>query len=66
MIKKSKQHLNSVNETYSEHMVVATKVSFIMLIGGLMALIHGFIPAFFEKSASDKIKKLYNYIKEKR
>ncbi|WP_440680860.1 DUF6356 family protein [Candidatus Pelagibacter sp. HIMB1623] len=66
MIKKSKQHLNSVNESYSEHMVVATKVSFIMLIGGLMALIHGFIPALFEKSASDKIKKLYNYINQKR
>ena len=47
MIKKSKQHLNSVNETYSEHMVVVTKVNFTMLIGVLMALIHGFIPAFF-------------------
>ena len=60
MIKKSKQHLNSVNETYSEHMIVATKVSFTMLIGGFMALNHGLVPAFFEKNASDKIKQLYN------
>ena len=59
MIKKSNQHLNSVNGTYSEHMILATKVSSTIIIGGLMALIHGLIPAFFEKSARDKIK---NYI----
>ena len=29
-----------------------------------MALIYGLIPVFFEKSASNKIKKLYNYINQ--
>ena len=66
MIKKSKQHLNSVNESYLEHMNVAFKVSLRMIAGGLMALIHGLIPAIFERNASDGIKDLYNYINQKR
>ena len=47
MIKKSKQHLKSVNEKYLEHMLVAFKVSYIMLYGSLLALIHGLIPGLF-------------------
>ena len=66
MIKKSQEHLNSVNESYLEHMNVAFKVSSKMLTGGLMALIHGLIPAIFEKNASDGMKELYNYINQKR
>jgi hypothetical protein len=46
MIKKSKQHLRSVNENYLEHMLVAFKVSYNMLCGSLLALIHGLIPGF--------------------
>ena len=66
MIKKSKQHLNSVNENYLEHMLVAFKVSYNMLCGGLLALIHGLIPGLFENSASIKIKELYEFINKKR
>ena len=47
MIKKSKDHLSSVNENYFEHMLVALKVSFKMLYGSLLALIHGLIPGIF-------------------
>ena len=52
MIKKSKQHLKSVNENYLEHMNVAFKVSYNMLYGSLFALIHGLIPGLFQNSAS--------------
>ena len=48
MIKKSKEHLNSVNESYAEHMSVAFKVGSKMIASGFMALIHGLIPAIFE------------------
>ena len=65
MIKKSKQHLNSVNENYLEHMLVAFKVSYNMLYGSLLALIHGLIPGLFQTSASIKIKELYEFINKK-
>ena len=66
MIKKSQEHLNSVNESYAEHMSVAFKVGLKMIIAGFMALIHGLIPAIFERNASNRIKELYNFINQKR
>ena len=66
MIKKSKQHLKSVNENYLKHMLVAFKVGYNMLYGGLLALIHGLIPGLFQTSASNKIKELYEFINKKR
>ena len=66
MIKKSKQHLKSVNENYLEHMNVAFKVNYNMLYGSLLALIHGLIPGLFQNSASFKIKELYEFINKKR
>ena len=66
MIKKSKQHLKSVNENYLEHMNVAFKVSYNMLYGSLLALIHGLIPGLFQTSASNKIKELYEFINKER
>jgi len=66
MIKKSKQHLKSVNENYLEHMLVALKVSYNMLYGSLLALIHGLIPGLFQTSASNKIKELYEFINKER
>ena len=66
MIKKSKQHLKSVNEKYLEHMLVAFKVSYIMLYGSLLALIHGLIPGLFQTSASNKIKEIYEFINKER
>ena len=66
MIKKSKEHLNSVNESYFEHMSIAANVAFKMLSGGLMALIHGIIPGIFQIDASNKIKELYEFINKNR
>ena len=66
MIKKSKEHLKSVNENYLEHMLVAFKVSYNMLYGSLLALFHGLIPGLFENSESIKIKELYELINKKK
>ena len=66
MIKKSKEHLNSVNESYFEHMNIATNVGLKMLSGGLMALIHGIVPGIFQIDASNKIKELYEFINKNR
>jgi len=66
MIKKSQEHLNSVNESYAEHMSVAFKVGSKMIASGFMALIHGLISVIFERNASNRIKELYNFINQKR
>ena len=66
MIKKSKQHLRSVNENYFEHMLIALKVSSNMFYGSLLSLIHGLIPGLFQTSASSKIKELYEFINKER
>ena len=49
MIKKFKEHLNSVNESYFEHMNIATNVGLKMLSGSLMALLHGIVPCVYFK-----------------
>ena len=66
MIKKSKHHLNSVNETYLKHMLNAFKVNYKMFCGSLFAHIQGLIPGLFQNSASIKIKELYEFINRKR
>ena len=65
MIFKSKQHLKAVNESYTEHFLIAAKIGLIMVIYGLMAILHAIIPAYFQTSASNKIKEL-NLIVTKR
>ena len=66
MIKKSKQHLYSVNESYFKHMKVAAKVGLNMILAGLMALIHALIPGIFQSNASNKIRELYEFINKQR
>ena len=65
MIYKSKQHLKTVNESYTEHFLIAAKIGLIMIVYGLMAILHAIIPAYFQTSASNKIKEL-NLIVTKR
>ena len=62
MIKKSQQHLEKVNEHYFEHMTVALRISFQLLIGAVMAFMHGLIPSLFTTNSSIIIKKLYFFI----
>ena len=66
MIKKFKEHLNSANESYFEHMNIAVNVGFKMLSGGLMALLHGIVPGVFQTDASNRINELYEFINKKR
>ena len=65
MIFKSKQHLKDANESYTEHFLIAVKIGLTMLIYGLIAILHAIIPAYFQTSASNKIKEL-NLIVTKR
>ena len=60
MIKKSKHHLDSVNENYLEHMLIAFKVSYNMFYGSLLAVIHGFISVYFKIALAIKLKNFMN------
>ena len=62
MIKDSKEHLNEVNETYLQHMRIAFKISFTMLVTGVFCLIHGLIPGLFKKASSNQIAKMYEMV----
>ena len=62
MIKDSKQHLIDANETYVQHFNSALKIGFTMIFGGFQAIIHAIIPGILKQSASNKIKKLYDYV----
>ena len=65
MIKNSKEHLVQANESYYKHLHSAMKIGFIMIIGGIQAIIHSIIPGILTKSASDKIKTLYEIVSKR-
>jgi hypothetical protein len=62
MIKDSQEHLNEVNETYFQHMRIAFKIGFTMLVTGVFCLIHGLIPCLFKKTGSNQIAKMYEMV----
>ena len=65
MISKSKEHLKSVNEGYFEHMLVAIRIGITMIFYGLIAIFHSIIPAYFQNTASEKIKSLNDFIQNR-
>ena len=58
MIGKSASHLRQVGESWSEHRRFAWFYAGQCLAASTMALIHGLVPAWFETSASDRVKML--------
>ena len=52
-------HPASVGETYLGHMAFALKFSSKLFLAGGAALVHAFIPAFCETTASRQVKELY-------
>jgi hypothetical protein len=62
MLKSSKKHLKETNESYFQHMKIASKIFLQMFLGSLMALVHSIVPAFFKTDASQRIKDLYIFI----
>ena len=65
MINDSEEHLNDANETYIQHFKIAIKIGFTMILGGFQAIFHAIIPGILKKSASDKIKKLYEFVADR-
>jgi len=61
-VRAFKDHPASVGETYLEHMSVAGCFAGRLFLAGAAALIHAFIPALFETTASNHIRALYRRI----
>ena len=49
-------HPQAVNESYTQHAGVAFSYAGRLLLAGCAALVHAFIPALFEKTASSMIR----------
>lgn len=60
-----KEHPASVGETYLEHMAFAAAFAATLLGAALAALIHAFVPALFETTASRMIRDLYHRIENR-
>jgi len=60
LIRTSKNHLASVQESYFQHQRVAFSYALECLKAAISAMIHGLIPACFETAASDRVKRLAN------
>jgi len=52
-------HPESVGESYFEHMAVALSFAGPLLMAGLAALVHAFLPFLFLTTASATVKRLY-------
>ena len=51
-------HPHSVNESYLQHLAVASGFAVRLLGAGCAALVHAFVPCLFEKTASNEIRSL--------
>lgn len=55
-------HPASVGETYWQHMAVALKFAFALFGAALAVLVHAIFPAWFERTASQKITQLHDQL----
>lgn len=54
------EHPESVDETFLQHFAFAMKFSGTLFFAAFAALVHAFIPALCERTASCKINELHN------
>ncbi|MEM6847690.1 MAG: DUF6356 family protein [Pseudomonadota bacterium] len=59
-------HPQSVNETYFEHMGVATSFGSRMILAGFACMAHGILPFLFTKTGSRTIQTLHTEMNEAR
>ena len=52
-------HPHSVDESYGEHFLFATRFSMVLFLAAGAAFVHAIIPCLFEKTASRMVGTLY-------
>lgn len=60
------EHPQTVGETYGQHFCVAFGFAMALFGAACAALVHAFFPAWFEKTASQKITQLHDCMVNKR
>lgn len=63
MLKKCHDHLESVHESYFQHLCFAASVGIRLIIAGIAVTLHGLFPAVFQYTGSKTIFKLHNDMK---
>lgn len=58
-------HPRSVEETYFEHLLFASRFSLQLMGAAFVALIHAILPCFFEKTASSVVARLYKKTRDR-
>jgi len=53
-------HLESVNESYFQHMRHALSFTLDMLVGAACCLVHAFFPSLFEHTGSQLVNRLHD------
>lgn len=56
-------HPRTVGESYIEHAAIAGRFGGEMVVGGVACIVHAVVPAFFERTASETVKRLYGRMK---
>ncbi|WP_242186332.1 DUF6356 family protein [Sphingomonas sp. CARO-RG-8B-R24-01] len=59
-------HPATVGESYTEHFGVASRFGMTMIVGGLGAVVHAFVPAWCKTSGSSTVAKLHRRMVVKR
>ena len=54
------RHLDSVGETYSQHLGHALGFSLVMFGGAVACLVHALLPFAFERTGSECIRRLHD------
>ena len=65
-LKPLTRHLDSVGETYFQHMRVASGCGARMVAGGVACLVHALFPFLFTNAATDQIRYLHRRMIESR
>lgn len=63
MLKRTRQHLSSVGESYWQHAEFALRFGLVLVLAGMAAIIHALFPFLFEKTASEAVSYLAERIK---
>jgi hypothetical protein len=59
------QHLKIVKESYSKHLWFTIRISSILFLLSICAIIHGLLPSILVGTVSDKIKHLNTVLSER-
>lgn len=65
MLRKCRNHLAEVHESYGEHMCFAMQIGWLMLSGAAMIFMHALVPGIFVRNGSQRINRMAQKIRDR-